>query len=221
MTLIVIDGADGGGQILRSALTLSMLTQQPFQIKNIRAKRSNPGLGQQHLTCIRAAAQVCGGTAQGAERRSTELIFYPGQLQPGEHHIEIGTAGSTVLVAQTLLPALWDAGSPSRLRITGGTHNRNAPTADYFETVYLPAVKRLGIEATVTLVKHGFEPKGGGEIVVTTSGQWHQQPTNFLERGALQAQKIKVKLQGLPETLPSVRLRQRPRCWAGRSLQVG
>ncbi|MBX2861921.1 MAG: RNA 3'-terminal phosphate cyclase [Leptolyngbyaceae cyanobacterium MAG.088] len=201
MGLIVIDGADGGGQILRSALTLSMITQQPFQITNIRGKRSNPGLGRQHLTCITAAANVCNGKAKGADLKSRELIFYPGQLQPGEHHIDIGTAGSTVLVAQTLLPVLWSAGEPSTLHITGGTHNRNAPTADYFETVYLPAIQQLGIQVTVELVRHGFEPKGGGEIRVQTSGQWKPQPTNFLERGTLESQKILVSLHGLDESI--------------------
>ena len=198
---IQIDGADGGGQILRSALSLSMVTGQPFRIRNIRGQRSNSGLRRQHLTCVTAAAMICDAEVQGAEMGSKELVFQPNSLKPGHHTIEIGTAGSTVLVAQTLLPALWNAGTPSEIRITGGTHNRNAPTTDYFETVYLPAIQRLGIDAQVTLVRHGFEPKGGGEIMVRTSGKWTPQPHDFLERGSLKRQHIQVKLCHLDEAI--------------------
>ena len=198
---ILIDGADGGGQILRSALSLSMITEQPFRISNIRGQRSNPGLRRQHLTCVTSAAMMCDAEVQGATLGSRELMFSPNRLRPGTHTIDIGTAGSTILVAQTLLPALWNAGSPSEICINGGTHNRNAPTADYFGTVYLPAIQQLGIDVQMTLIRHGFEPKGGGELIVRTTGDWTPQPHDFLDRGALQRQHIQVTLCHLDDSI--------------------
>lgn len=198
---ILIDGADGGGQILRSSLSLSMITGQPFHISNIRGQRSNPGLRRQHLTCVTSAAMICNAGVQGAELGSQSLTFSPNRLQPGTHAIDIGTAGSTILVAQTLLPALWTADTASELHIKGGTHNRNAPTADYFETVYLPAIQRLGIDAQMTLIRHGFEPKGGGELIVRTAGKWTPHPHEFLQRGALQRQHIQITLCHLDESI--------------------
>ncbi|MEM9215135.1 MAG: RNA 3'-terminal phosphate cyclase [Cyanobacteria bacterium P01_F01_bin.150] len=198
---IFIDGADGGGQILRSSLSLSIITGQPFHIRNIRGQRSNPGLRRQHLNCVTSAAMICGADVQGAELGSQELVFYPNELKPGTHTIDIGTAGSSILVAQTLFPALWNAETSSEILIIGGTHNRNAPTADYCQAVYLPAVRRLGIDADLTLVRHGFEPKGGGKITIRTSGQWTPQSHNFLERGTCRRQQIQVKLCHLDEEI--------------------
>ena len=125
--MIQLSGQKGGGQILRSALTLSMITGQAFHLKQIRGARPKPGLARQHLTCVKAAAEVCNGSIDGAEMGSTEIIFNPGEVAAGDYHFAIGTAGSTTLLAQTLLPALWQAKVESTLSLEGGTHNPMAP----------------------------------------------------------------------------------------------
>lgn len=181
--MIQLDGAAGGGQILRSALSLSMITGKGFRLVNIRGQRRKGGLKRQHLTCVKAAVAISDGSADGAELNATELLFQPGTVRPGEYHFSIGTAGSTVLLAQTLMPALWSAPGPSSLRLEGGTHNSMAPTADYLARVFLPQLQRMGIEATASTVRHGFVPAGGGELVVTLAGSSQLKPLHLLERG--------------------------------------
>src|SRR5689334_6644835 len=123
--MIVIDGAagEGGGQVLRTSLALAMITGQPFRMERIRAGRRKPGLMRQHLTAVMAAMQVCGGTAIGAEPGSTTLEFVPGRIRGGDYSFAVGTAGSTILVLQTILLPLLRAGESSRLVLEGGTHN--------------------------------------------------------------------------------------------------
>ena len=115
--MIVVDGSqgEGGGQMLRSSLSLSMISGRPLKIEKIRARRSKPGLMRQHLTAVLAAQQVSSAKVRGAEIGSTSLVFEPGEVRPGDYRLAIGTAGSTTLVLQTLLPALLGASSPSRL----------------------------------------------------------------------------------------------------------
>jgi len=129
--LLPLSGESGGGQILRSALSLSAITGRPFRITNIRGKRPKPGLMRQHLTCVKAAAEICDGTVDGAEIGSVELVFSPGKVRGGDYSFAIGSGGSTTLVLQTLLPALLHAGAASTLRIEGGTHNPMAPPFDF------------------------------------------------------------------------------------------
>lgn len=105
---------EGGGQVLRAALALSMATGRPFRIEKIRAGRPKPGLKRQHLTCVRAAGELCGAEIQGAEMGSGALTFTPGPLKPGDYHFDIGTGGSCTLVLQALIPPLLAAGAPSR-----------------------------------------------------------------------------------------------------------
>jgi len=145
--MIQLNGQNGGGQILRTALSLSMVTGQPFHLKNIRSKRPKPGLMRQHLTCVKASAEVCDATTDGAELHSRELIFYPNSIKSGDYTFKIGTAGSTTLVGQTLLPALWQADNSSTLTIEGGTHNSMAPPSDFISRIFLPEVKKLGFSA--------------------------------------------------------------------------
>ncbi len=164
MKPIQIDGTEGGGQMLRTALTLAMVTGQPFRMTNIRGKRRKSGLMRQHLTCVKAACEVSGGTADGAEIGSTEIVFRAEKLLGASYHFTIGTAGSTTLLLQTLLPALLFADGPSTLRLEGGTHNPMAPPFDFIERVYLPALRRMGVEAEVSLIESGFAPAGGGVI---------------------------------------------------------
>jgi RNA 3'-terminal phosphate cyclase (ATP) len=166
MTMIEIDGStgEGGGQILRSSLSLAICTHQPFRIVNIRANREKPGLMRQHLTAVKAATEICGAQTDGAELGSRALTFRPGKLAAGDYSFAIGTAGSCTLVLQTVLPALLVAGGASRVRITGGTHNRASPPFDFLARSFLPLLTRLGASVELELASHGFFPRGGGEI---------------------------------------------------------
>jgi RNA 3'-terminal phosphate cyclase (ATP) len=171
--IIEIDGSlgEGGGQVLRSALSLSMLTQQGIVVQNIRGGRPKPGLMRQHLTAVKAALEVCEGEAQFAEMGSSKLEFYPGAIRGGDFEFHIGSAGSTTLVFQTLLPALLALSQPSRLKISGGTHNSGAPTADFIGQAFLPALAGLGLEVNMELERYGFMPAGGGRLNFEIQGQ--------------------------------------------------
>ncbi|WP_119736101.1 RNA 3'-terminal phosphate cyclase [Pseudomonas sp. Larv2_ips] len=162
--VIELDGAIGGGQVLRSGLSLAMVTGLTLRIKNIRARRSRPGLMRQHLTAVLAAAHVCGATVQGAELGSQNLLFEPGPIQGGEYRFAIGTAGSCTLVLQTLLPALLRAPTTSRVTISGGTHNPLAPPVDFLQRAWLPLLRRMGARVELNLIRYGFVPAGGGEV---------------------------------------------------------
>lgn len=164
--VIDIDGSMGGGQVLRTALSLSMITGQPFRITRIRGQRSRPGLLRQHLTAVNVAKTVTHAHTVGAALNSTELEFRPGKISAGNYCVAIGTAGSTMLVLQTILPALMHADTMSRLRITGGTHNPSAPPFDFIERAWLPQIRAMGASVEVELVEYGFLPAGGGVIDV-------------------------------------------------------
>lgn len=156
--MIALDGAqgEGGGQILRSALSLSMITGQPFTITSIRAGRAKPGLLRQHLTAVKAAAEICRATVEGAELGSQRLVFRLGTVRGGEYRFAIGSAGSCTLVLQTVLPALWFADGPSRVEVSGGTDNPSAPPADFIRRVLEPLLAKIGIHQQTTLLRHGF-----------------------------------------------------------------
>ena len=128
-----MDGSqgEGGGQILRTSLALSVVTQQPIRIQNIRAKRKTPGLMQQHLTALRAARTICNATISGDALGSKEITFEPSAVAAGEYHFNVGTAGSTTLILQTILPALLTATGQSTVVIEGGTHNPLAPPFEF------------------------------------------------------------------------------------------
>jgi len=166
--LIKIDGGEGegGGQVIRSSLTLAMVTGRGVEITNIRAKRAKPGLLKQHLTAVQAAREVCGGGVTGAELGSQQLIFAPGEIQCRDFQFDIGSAGSTTLVAQTLIPALLTAPASSSIQVTGGTHNQAAPPYHFLEYVYLPLLNRLGGSLTSQLDRWGFYPVGEGRLKI-------------------------------------------------------
>ena len=169
--MIELDGSagEGGGQILRTALALSMCTGQAFRLHHIRAKRSKPGLMRQHLACVHAARDICDATVIGAALGATELEFCPCAVKAGDYSFAIAGAGSTLLVLQTVLPALILAGTSSTLKLTGGTHNPMAPPFHFIERAFAPFVRLLGADIVLTLRRCGFYPAGGGafDVIVT------------------------------------------------------
>ena len=201
MDMLELDGANGGGQLLRSALTLALCTGTGFTMRGIRAGRSRPGLMRQHLTCVQAACAISSGQATGATLGSTELRFVPGTVAAGDFNFALGTAGSTMLVLQTLLPALWQTGAPSRLRLEGGTHNPLAPSADFIQHAYLPAMRRLGACADLTLESHGFYPAGGGVVVASIEPCARLDVAAFHQRGALLSVEATALLSALSVTI--------------------
>jgi RNA 3'-terminal phosphate cyclase (ATP) len=182
METVFIDGSagEGGGQILRTSLTLSCITGKGLHIENIRAARRNPGLAKQHLSCVRAACKICNGQAQGATKGSTVLDFQPGSVRSGDYHFDIGSAGSASLVIQTILPALFLADKPSTVTVTGGTHNPLAPPFDFLNETFLPAIATAGFRGNCKLIKHGFFPAGGGKITFNIQ-PWHKQPQHIID----------------------------------------
>lgn len=167
MDYIELDASigEGGGQVLRTSLALSILTNTNLILENVRAKRSRPGLMRQHLTGVKAAAQLCDAQLTGAEIGSTSLRFEPGETLVKDMTIKIGTAGSTTLVLQTILPVLMCASTPCEIRIHGGTHNPMAPSYDFLREVFLPQLKKIGPEVELECERHGFYPAGGGRLV--------------------------------------------------------
>ena len=201
--MITIDGSrgEGGGQILRSSLALSLVTGRPFRIENIRAKRKKPGLMRQHLTAARAAAEVGGAQVRGADIGSTELEFTPGAVRPGNYTFAVGTAGSATLVLQTILPALITAGAPSHLVLEGGTHNPYAPPYDFLEKAFLPCLCKMGPRVTCRLERPGFYPAGGGRFTVDIEPAPALSPVNFTERGRLVEQRARAVVANLPSSI--------------------
>lgn len=182
---IELDGStgEGGGQILRTSLALSMCTGQPFVLRNIRARRPKPGLMRQHLACVLAAQQVCSAQVQGAELNASTLHFAPGAVQAGDYRFSVGSAGSCTLVLQTVWPALMQAAAPSTLLLSGGTHNPMAPPAHFLERSFMPLLARLGARSALTLRRMGFYPAGGGELEVRIEPASALQPFDLLARG--------------------------------------
>ncbi|MBL8567082.1 MAG: RNA 3'-terminal phosphate cyclase [Hyphomicrobiaceae bacterium] len=198
--MLILDGSygEGGGQILRTSLTLSMITGEPFRIERIRAKRRKPGLLRQHLTAVRAAARIANARVKGDEPGSTALTFEPGVITAGDYDIAIGTAGSTTLVFQTVLPALLRADAPSRLKLSGGTHNPSAPTFDYLARAYLPLLHRMGASVEVKLHRPGFYPAGGGTWSATVQPSPLLEPLMLHEAGPVNARRITADVANLP-----------------------
>ena len=161
---VEIDGSrgEGGGQVLRTSLSLSAVTGRPVRIEKIRAGREKPGLKRQHLTCVKAVAEICGAKTSEVGVGSMELEFVPGAIKGGEYRFDVGTAGSVTLVAQTVLPVLLKADAPSTVTITGGTHVPFAPIWEFFAETYLPELRRVGARVEAELDTCGFYPAAGG-----------------------------------------------------------
>lgn len=183
--MIEIDGSlgEGGGQIVRSALTLSMVTGQSFRIRNIRAGRPKPGLMRQHVAAVSAAAAVSSAETGPVAVGDGELCFVPGELRGGEYEFAIGSAGSSSLVLQTLVPALLHANGPSSIRITGGTHNPMAPPVEFLQRAYRPLLARMGAHIDFALLRHGFYPAGGGVVTAHVKPVHTWRMLDLLARG--------------------------------------
>jgi RNA 3'-terminal phosphate cyclase (ATP) len=202
--MIVLDGSqgEGGGQILRSALALSMATGKPFRIHGIRAGRKRPGLMRQHLTCVRAAARVCSAQVAGAEIGSAALDFRPGPMLPGRYEFSVGSAGSSTLVFQTLLPAVLATGQSFEFVLEGGTHNPASPPLDFLERVYLAALGGMGLRTAVTVARRGFFPAGGGKWAVAVHPPVALKPLHLPERGRWLGQTAKMLWHQVPVDEP-------------------
>ena len=197
--LVQIDGShgEGGGQMVRSSLALSLVTGRSVEIKNIRARRQKPGLMQQHLTAVRAAAEVGQAEMAGDSLGSQRLCFRPGKVAGGNYTFKVATAGSATLVFQTVLPALLTASGESHLVLEGGTHNSMAPPFDFLAKAFLPLVNRMGPTIITQLFRPGFYPTGGGRFAATV----RPAPLGRLEltdRRELLDHRVRVLISGLP-----------------------
>ena len=197
--MVTIDGSygEGGGQILRTSLALSLVTGKPFSIGNIRAGRKKPGLLRRHLTAVNAAAEIGQAAIEGNRIGSQAFTFDPEMIKPGNFHFAIGSAGSCTLVFQTILPALLIAGEPSEIILEGGTHNPFAPPFDFLEKAFLPVINRMGPKVAAVLEKPGFYPAGGGKFRVSI-GPAGLNGIDLLERGNIIHKTARAYVANLP-----------------------
>src|SRR5258706_11153208 len=201
--MLMLDGSvgEGGGQILRTALGLSLVTGTPFTIDRIRAGREKPGLLRQHLTAVNAAAEIGRAEVSGAAIGSRVLTFRPGPVTPGTYSFSVGTAGSATLVFQTVLPALLSAPAPSTLSFEGGTHNAWAPPFDFLEKAFLPLLGRMGARVAVKLERRGFYPAGGGRFTVRIDPCTRLEKLDLPERGKVRAIRGTAMVSALPASI--------------------
>ena len=197
--MITIDGSEGegGGQVLRYSAALSLLTGEPFTIRNIRGGRAKPGLMRQHVTALEAACLIGGAECSGLTVGASDLVFRPGSVRGGDYHFAVGTAGSTGLVLQAVLVPLMLAEAPSRLVIEGGTHAMAAPPFEFLQKALLPVLVGMGPKIAITLDRHGFFPRGGGRIVVDIDPA-PLRPIECVTRGAFKAGKVSALVAGIP-----------------------
>jgi RNA 3'-terminal phosphate cyclase (ATP) len=201
--VLTLDGrmGEGGGQVLRSALSLSVALGRPVRVTHVRGGRAKPGLLRQHVTALRAAAAISGGVAEGGELGSSEVGLRPGPVRAGSYELGIGSAGSTLLVLQTVLTPLLLADGPSTLVLEGGTHNPMAPPFEFLTHSFLPLLARAGVEARLELLRPGFYPAGGGKLCARIAPVAQPRPLELLERGAERAQRCEIGLAHLPATI--------------------
>jgi len=189
---IIIDGSEGegGGQVLRTSFSLSAITGKPVRIENVRGRRKKPGLFRQHLTAFKAAAEICDASMDGAELSSSEIAFHPSKIKGGDYDFSIGSAGATTLVAQTILPILAHADTPSNVKISGGTHNQWTPTFDFLDQAFLPQFRKMGGRASAELEAHGFYPAGGGAIRMAVKPTTETHVLSLEDRGERTGEKV-------------------------------
>src|SRR5207249_8391108 len=185
--MIEVDGSfgEGGGQVLRTAVALAAVLSKEIHVFNIRAGRAEPGLRPQHMTGVKAAADLCSANLQGLEVGATEFVFKPGKLRAGSFRFDVGTAGSVTLVLQTLMPMLAFAPGPVQLDIVGGTDVKWSPPIDYIRLVTLPILKKIGYNGHLETVRRGHYPKGGGLVRFSTQGPSKLQPLTNDKPGSI------------------------------------
>jgi RNA 3'-terminal phosphate cyclase (ATP) len=200
MGFLEVDGSvgEGGGAVLRTALALAAVMGKPVRIRHIRLRRKRPGLQPQHLRAVEALAEVTGARVEGAELNSTEVTFEPGRILGGKYRFEIGTAGSTTLVLQTLLPPLAFASGPAEVEVGGGTDNPLAPPVDYLKHVTLPLLSRMGYSVELECPRRGHYPRGGGRVVVRTRPVERLLPLRLTEAGRVKRVEGISHCVGLP-----------------------
>lgn len=200
--MITIDGShgEGGGQILRTSLALSLVTGRPFCIENIRAGRNKPGLMRQHLTAVNAAAEIGRAAVDGNAIGSKRFTFRPEGISAGKYYFSVGTAGSCTLVLQTILPALIMADGPSQVVLEGGTHNPYAPPFDFLKLAFLNVLNRMGPQVDADLQKAGFYPAGGGRFSVSIQPAPLKRMV-LAERGAMLRKNACAMVANLPLTI--------------------
>ncbi len=198
--MLIIDGSfgEGGGQILRTSLGLSLVTGTPFRIEKIRAGRKSPGILRQHLTAINAATKIGQAEVSGASLNSQQLTFIPKKVLTGDYSFAVGTAGSAILVLQTILPALLIADGATSLVLEGGTHNPSAPPFDFLEKTFLKQINRMGAKVTVELMRPGFYPAGGGQIKVHIEPAKKLKGFELTSRGEILARRARALIASLP-----------------------
>ena len=201
--MLTIDGSqgEGGGQILRTSLSLALVTGTPFRIERIRAGRAKPGLSRQHLTAVTAAAEVGGADLEGAVPGSRELVFRPRRVTAGAYRFAIGTAGSACLVLQTVLPPLLLADGESALTLEGGTHNPGAPPFDFVARAFLPRLAAMGARVRATLERPGFYPAGGGRMAIAVEPTKALDPIAVLDRGQIRRRHARAVVANLPQSI--------------------
>lgn len=201
--LIEIDGSlgEGGGQILRTSLALSLITGKAFHLRKIRARRPKPGLQAQHLMSVQAAARIGAAHVRGASLQSVDLVFEPGTVTPGKHHFKIGTAGATGLVLQTIYLPLALAGGASTIAIEGGTHVKASPCFHFLDRTWSRYLRSLGITVELSLDRVGFYPRGGGLLRARIGPAARILPFHGLTNSGVEHAKVFTLLAGLP---PSV-----------------
>ncbi len=198
--MITIDGSqgEGGGQILRTSLALSLVTGQPFRLEQIRAGRQKPGLLRQHLTAVEAATTVGAAEVIGATLGSQTLEFRPRGVTPGNYRFAVGTAGSATLVLQTVLPPLLTANGISTLTLEGGTHNPFAPPFDFLARCFVPLIQRMGPKIELELRRPGFFPAGGGKFHARIEPVKRLTRFDLLERGPIRQQRARAIVSKIP-----------------------
>lgn len=198
-----VDGSrgEGGGQILRVALGLAAATGEPVRVEHVRAGRDEPGLKPQHKACVDALAELFDGSTEGARPGSETVVFRPGDPQPGNHHVDVGTAGSVTMLAQALLPACAATGGRFGLRLEGGTDVRWSPPWDYLSRVHAPLVSRTGVDVRARLKRRGYYPEGGGRVRLEVA-RGPPEPADWTTRGAPREALVLVHSARLPDHVP-------------------
>ncbi|UCE61480.1 MAG: RNA 3'-terminal phosphate cyclase [Phycisphaerales bacterium] len=201
--MLTIDGSEGegGGQVLRSSLAMSLVTTTPLHMVKIRAKRKKPGLMRQHLTAVQAAKQVGRAEVEGDDIGSQNLRFQPNSIAPGPYRFAVGTAGSATLVLQTVLPPLLTASARSTLTLEGGTHNPFAPPFDFLHDSFLPLVNTMGPTVTARLERPGFYPAGGGRLSVGIEPSVRLAGFSLLDRGEVRRRTARAIVSRLPRSI--------------------